>query len=430
MKTLEQKIVDVFVLSRLIKYKNTQLSVDHIKNSCYVVFKKSHLEIPKNLEQLIKLSILSFTGLSEAELIEKYNLNAIEKSVYTSKFQLPDNAVLRYAINPNYEPTLGNLRGISVHKELLKVNSLNVKVYLRFDDTDPKNKPSIKAGYLAYLKSIQWMGLNISEVYYASKRCKIYYQFAKQLLIKNVAYITNSSTPFSIQLFEKMISKKTKHLLKIKNSIKDWIAFRYVLKPHVITNTAILFWPTLNFQSFVDDYTLNVTHIFRGKDLKNTEQKQSELFSVFNKTYPICVYWGRNRLENYNLSSSKLVKSKDIYSPTHLSFSNLQYYKISPIALNKFFVDLGLTEVDSILNIATLKSYQTHHKSQLDYIFIKPLLRNYIVYYTEHITNKLNYLYVDYSFKKFKKYSNNVVFKIDKAYYKINPKSRIIKLLY
>lgn len=425
------KIIDSIVLNRLIKYKSSELSVDNIKNSCYVFFKKSFIDIPANIEELIKLSIISFSGLSESQLHEKTLENILKKTEYTSKFELPAQAVLRYAVNPNYEPTLGNLRGISIHVQLAKLNTyLKPKIYLRFDDTDPYNKPSTKKGYLAYIAAAKWLGLNIDETYYASERCELYYDYARQLLIKNIAYISNTLTPFSIDLFNEMITKKTNHVLKIKNTIKDWVAFRYVLKPHVITNTKILFWPTLNFQSFVDDFGLHVTHIFRGKDLRNTEQKQAQLFSIFNKTYPICTYWGRNRLQSYKLSSSKLVKLKDIYSATHLSLSNLIYYQISPIALNKFFIELGLTEVDSIFNIAALKAHQTHHKNNLKFVNLKPVLNNYLVYFTEHMTDIIGYLYVDYSFKKLKKYSVNTIFKIHKAYYKINPNFKIIKLLY
>ena len=53
-------------------------------------------------------------------------------------------------------------------------------------------------------------------------------------------------------------------------SIRDWVAMRVVKNKHPRESVGLIhnyMYPTLDFQSAIDDYLLGTTHIIRGKDL-------------------------------------------------------------------------------------------------------------------------------------------------------------------
>src|SRR3989344_7776365 len=81
--------------------------------------------------------------------------------------------VTRYAPNPNGPPHLGNARAAFL--SYAYADKYNGKFILRFEDTDPKVKKPMDEPEKAFREDLEWFGVKISEVYFASDRLQLYY---------------------------------------------------------------------------------------------------------------------------------------------------------------------------------------------------------------------------------------------------------------
>jgi glutamyl-tRNA synthetase len=122
----------------------------------------------------------------------------------------------------------------------------------------------------------------------------------------------------------------------------------------------------LDFQSAIEDYLQGVTHIIRGKDLMDSTRKQVLLYAHFGWDYPETIYWGRVKVHEFGAFSTSQMK-RDIASglfsdwddPRLPTLSALSRRGIQPEALRAFWVELGLTQKDIAVPLATLYSHNT-----------------------------------------------------------------------
>ncbi|MDY6780211.1 MAG: glutamate--tRNA ligase family protein, partial [Halobacteria archaeon] len=101
------------------------------------------------------------------------------------------DVVMRFAPNPNGPPTLGSARGIVVNSEY--VDRYDGELVLRFDDTDPVNKPPLPDAYDWYVEDAEWLGADFDEVVRASDRLDVYYDHARRLIEEGGAYVCECS---------------------------------------------------------------------------------------------------------------------------------------------------------------------------------------------------------------------------------------------
>ena len=89
-----------------------------------------------------------------------------------------EKVVVRFAPNPNFPPTLGNLRGWILNKYFYDSASKGSEIYLRFDDTDPKNKPATERAKEEYISMVKTY-LPETKIVHSSERFDLYYQKTK-----------------------------------------------------------------------------------------------------------------------------------------------------------------------------------------------------------------------------------------------------------
>jgi len=349
----------------------------------------------KDVLEVVKECIAEFESLSEEkkrELIDKYSTAEVKKEKPKPKLpplERAEEVVMRFAPNPNGPPTLGSARGIIVNDEYCKI--YGGKFILRFDDTDPRTKRPLLEAYEWYLEDCEWLNAKPKEVVYASKRIPIYYKYCEKLLEMGRAYpcfcsreefkkyrdtgveCPHRRTPIedSLEIWEKMLNSEFKEgevVIRIKTdmkhkdpAIRDWVAFRIIYEDHPLVGDKFCVWPTLDFESAIEDHLLGITHIIRGKDLRDSELRQRFIYQYFNWEYPITKHWGKVSIHEFGkLSTSELKREieagkyddwDDPRLPTIRAFRRRGF---KPEAIRTFILSLGVGENDVSVSVKNL----------------------------------------------------------------------------
>ncbi|WP_081868499.1 MULTISPECIES: glutamate--tRNA ligase [Archaeoglobus] len=352
----------------------------------------------KEVLEMVRECINEFEALSEEkkrELIQKYSAEGEAKKESETR-GLPElegaekgKVVMRFAPNPNGPPTLGSARGIIVNGEYARM--YEGKYIIRFDDTDPRTKRPMLEAYDWYLEDIEWLGYKPDEVIYASKRIPIYYDYARKLIEMGKAYTCfcsqaefkkfrdsgeecphrNISVEDALEVWERMLEgdyEEGEVVLRIKTdmkhkdpAIRDWVAFRIIKEVHPLVGDKYVVYPTLDFESAIEDHLLGVTHIIRGKDLIDSERRQRYIYEYFGWVYPITKHWGRVKIFEFGKLSTSSIK-KDIERgkyegwddprlPTLRAFRRRGF---EPEAIKSFFLSLGVGENDVSVSLKNL----------------------------------------------------------------------------
>ena len=306
--------------------------------------------------------------------------------------------VLRFAPNPNGPLSFGHARGIIINGEYAK--EYDGELILRFDDTDTTVKPPLLEAYDTIQKEAEWLlGFAPHRVVIASDRIEEYYRHVELMLEQNFGYICEctadefrefrvgmSNCPCRInivsknlQLWSKMLDGtfqpgeavvRVKTDMKLKNpALRDWPALRIQdteKNPHPRKSIGSKYrvWPLLDFQSAVEDHLQGVTHIIRGKDLMDSTRKQTLLYEHFGWQYPETMYWGRVKVHEWGGFSTSQMR-KDIEAgkftgwsdPRLPTIAGLSGTGIQASALRNFWVELGVTQKDIAVPLATLYSH-------------------------------------------------------------------------
>jgi len=376
-------------------------------------------EVKRNLRELMKLFdevISHVNSLSDGErekLLREIAPELLERRKEERKTGgLPpldaEHPVMRFAPNPNGPPTLGSARGMVVNGEYARMH--DGKLILRFDDTDPKTKRPIPEAYEWYIEDFEWLGYRPDVIIAASERIPVYYEYAEKLIEMGHAYVCSCSreefkkfkdssvscphreraVEESLELWEKMLSgdlSPGEAVLRIKTdmshpdpAVRDWVAFRIIDVPHPRVGDRFRVWPTLDFESAIEDHLQGVTHIIRGKDLRDSEVRQRYIYSYFNWEYPKTIYWGRLKIHEFGkLSTSMIAKGisegfyegwDDVRLPT---LRALRRRGITAEAIRRFFISLGVGENDVSISMENL--YAENRK------IIDPIAKRYFFVY-------------------------------------------------
>lgn len=350
----------------------------------------------KEIVPLVHQVIDEFEGMSEEErkrLIELYREERAEKKREIALPPLPHaergKVVMRFAPNPNGPPTLGSARGMIVNAEYAEMYS--GKLVLRFDDTDPRTKRPLVEAYDWYLEDFEWLGYKPDIVVYASKRIPIYYEYMEKLIDMGKAYAClckreefkkyrdagencphrDSSPEQSMEIWEKMLDGRYEEgeaVIRIKTdmqhkdpAIRDWVAFRIIYETHPLVGDRFIVYPTLDFESAIEDHLNETTHIIRGKDLIDSERRQKYIYTYFGWSYPVTKHWGRVKIHEFGkLSTSSIKKAIDegIFTgwddPAVPTLRALRRRGFESEAIKKFFISLGIGENDVSVSLKNL----------------------------------------------------------------------------
>uniref|UniRef100_A0A7J2TJP0 Glutamate--tRNA ligase n=1 Tax=Archaeoglobus fulgidus TaxID=2234 RepID=A0A7J2TJP0_ARCFL len=350
----------------------------------------------RELVELVRECIREFEAMSEEQKRELMSKYSFERKTIEKEIGLPPlpnaekgKVVMRFAPNPNGPPTLGSARGIIINGEYCKI--YDGKYIVRFDDTDPKTKRPMLEAYDWYLEDIEWLGYEPDEVIYASKRIPLYYEYARKLIEIGKAYACfckkeefkryrdsgtacphrESEVEKNLDVWEKMLEgfyNEGEVVLRIKTdmshkdpAVRDWVAFRIIYTPHPLVGDAYFVYPTLDFESAIEDKLCQTTHILRGKDLRDSELRQRYIYEYLGWEYPITMHWGRVNVVEFGKLSTSLIK-REVESgkydgwddPRLPTIRALRRRGITAEAIKKFFLALGLSESEVNVSLKNL----------------------------------------------------------------------------
>ena len=302
--------------------------------------------------------------------------------------------VTRFSPNPDCVLHLGSARAILLSHEYARI--YKGKFILRFEDTDPKIKrPSLKF-YDSIRQDLKWLGCAVDEEHIQSDRLPIYYEYTEKLIGDGNAYVCECP---SEEFRKKIVAKIAcpcrdlpagEHLerwhrmltgsymegqavVRVKTdlenpnpAIRDWPALRIIdtIKyPHPRVGSKYIVWPLYNLAAGLDDHLMGMTHIIRGKEHYTNMVRQKYMYDYLGWAYPEAIHYGRLKITGADLSKSKIVVGikegtyKGFDDPRLGTFAALRKRGITPEAIKKMIIDVGIKPHDVTLSWENLYSY-------------------------------------------------------------------------
>ena len=377
-KLSDQDLICAIIADAINRY-GKKLKPNTIRNKIHA-FKSDRANILKTFDKKsVFQHIANIPKARMQEYAKKYNLLRVKKNRRTHPEikNMPQNPIMRVAPNPNYSPTLGNLKTVILNSYFAK--KYNGKLDLRFDDTIDNLGGTTRAKN-SYKNAMKMFYGSDFRVYSASSRSLIYDTAIIALFNKKLIYVCKckKSTYAKFKLANKNCPcfgkyENFRDLKYFYNAATTGVAILRLkcMKPQEIMNWPLMRIlksgrrsPLLNFQSAIDDRVEKTNLILRGKDLMASEIAQKKLYDRLGWQYPRCVYWGRNKILGATMSSSKLLESgiSDTHpsTPTYENLINLGFPKM---AIEQYYIlDVGLTLNDTTLNISQLISRAEKYK--------------------------------------------------------------------
>ena len=358
----------------------------------------------KELSTVINAVVAEVNGLSIAEqkaIVEK-NWPETQKKEKPEEKRLPalPNAdryaqiVTRFSPNPDCVLHLGSARAILLSHEYARL--YNGKFILRFEDTDPKVKRPSLIFYDSIRQDLAWLGCKVDEEYIQSDRLPIYYEYTDKLISEGNAYVCecpseefrkktiakqpcpcrNLPADQQLERWKRMLNgayTEGQAVVRIKTDIehpnpavRDWPALRVIdteKYPHPRVGSKYIVWPLYNLAAGLDDHLMGMSHIIRGKEHYTNMIRQKYMYDYLGWDYPEAIHYGRLKITGAFLSKSKIVQGvKDgIYTgyddPRLGTFAALRKRGITPEAIKKMIVDVGIKPNDVTLSWETLYAY-------------------------------------------------------------------------
>jgi len=291
--------------------------------------------------------------------------------------------VTRIAPNPDFVLHIGNARAVILSHDYARM--YKGKFIVRFEDTDPRLKKAQLRYYDIIREDMKWLGCEWDEEYIQSDRIPLYYEVAQTLFAKGAAYVceckqeqfrelvnSNSRCPdrelnvdTQTKRWQRMLDggyKEGEAVVRIKTelshpnpAVRDWPAFRIIdtaRNPHPRVGSRFHVWPLYNLASGVDDHTLGITHVIRGKEHLTNMARQIYMYKHLGWEYPDAVHYGRLKVEGMELSKSKLMKGlesgeyKDVDDPRLGTLAALRRRGYSPETIRQLIWDVGPKPVD------------------------------------------------------------------------------------
>ena len=358
----------------------------------------------KDLSTVINSVVNEVNSLSLAEqkAIVEEKWPETQKKEKTEEKKLPPlpNAnkyaqiVARFSPNPDCVLHLGSARAILLSHEYARI--YKGKFILRFEDTDPKiKKPSLEF-YESIRDDLKWLGCKVDEEYIQSDRLPIYYEYTERLIGDGNAYVCECPTE---EFRKKIIAKQAcpcrslpaaenlerwhrmlnggytegQAVVRVKTdlenpnpAVRDWPALRIIdtkKYPHPRVGSKYIVWPLYNLAAGLDDHLMGMTHIIRGKEHYTNMVRQKKMYQYLGWDYPEAIHYGRLKITGAFLSKSKIVQGikEGIYTgfddPRLGTFLALRKRGITPEAIKKMIVDVGIKSNDVTLSWENLFSY-------------------------------------------------------------------------
>jgi glutamyl-tRNA synthetase len=329
----------------------------------------SGLEMEERIEHLKERDLDLYNQLNEKKEIIK-ELPPLENA--------ERGVVMRLAPNPSGPLHIGHTRMAILNDEYVK--KYGGKLIVRLEDTNP---PTIlPEAYDMILKDLDWLGVEYHEVINQSSRFDIYYEYAEKILELGKGYMCDCEpetwrnlknekkscphrdTPpeVNVQLWKDMLAGKfelgqismvVKTDIEHPNpAVRDFVAMRMVDEPHPLTGSEYSVYPLYNFSVAVDDHTMGMTHVLRGKDHLNNTIRQEYVYEHLGWEKPVFIHYGWVSIDDTVLSTRQI--KADIQEGKYSGWDDprlgtvaaLARRGIQPDAIRQYWNDVGAKGVD------------------------------------------------------------------------------------
>jgi len=348
---------------------------------------------------IITKVVSEVNGLKKEELKERYELfneagwelKQVEKEKVLPELtwlKKGEKIMTRVAPNPSGAMHFGHARPAILSDEY--VRKYGGKLFVRFDDTDPKIKKPVEGIEKEFLEEFKWLGIKVEGIYNASNNLKRYYKIIEQLIADGNAYVCScqgeewrekvwkgeacecreKNAKEQMKQWKDMLKWKLKEgscVVRIKtdlndkdSSVRDWWLAKIVdnvehpnkkvLKNHV--------WPAYNFASAIDDHDMGINFIIRGQEHIQNEKKQRYLYDYFKWVYPHTMYHGKvAQVGDMVLSKSKikvLMEKEGLSRDDDPRLATLKSFRrrgFRPEAIRKVIFSLGLNPNEARVGI-------------------------------------------------------------------------------
>ncbi len=339
-------------------------------------------------EQLKRIEI-QWPELLEAK--DKTEKKALQPLPNTEKYS---KIVTRFSPNPDCVLHLGSARALVLSWKYAKIYKGDF--YLRFEDTDPRQKRPVLEFYDKIREDLLWLGCKWDREIIQSDRIDIYYEYAEKLLKQGSLYVCTCNPEVFRQLISEMkacncrdqppevqlerwnnmkdgVLAEGAAVVRVKSdlnhrnpAVRDWPALRIVDTkrfPHPRVGDKYRVWPLYNFSCGLDDHLLGITHVIRGKEHLTNEVRQKYLYKYLGWEYPDAVQYGRLKITDALLSKSLIKKGiedgtfSDYEDPKLATLMALRKRGIEPEAIIEMMIDVGMKPVDVSLSWDTLYAH-------------------------------------------------------------------------
>lgn len=330
----------------------------------------------------------------QRKLLESEAPELLQKKEATKQelAELPNvegRVVMRFAPGPSGPLHIGHTRAAVLNNEYVK--RYGGKYIIRLEDTNPsKIDPQ---AYESIIEDLIWLGIENYEVAIQSDRFDIYYEHAKKLLEMEKAYICtcnvedwrsaklkNKACPHreldresQLELWDKMMSGgfeegQASYVVKTdinhpNPAVRDFVGFRIVKVPHPRTGDKYKVYPLYNFSVAIDDHLMGMTHVLRGKDHLNNTYRQEYVFDHFGWKKPTYVHYGLVQIVDTTLKTTLIsegIKKGEYSGWDDIRLATLKALArrgISPEAIRRYWIEVGIKEVDIKFSWDNLYAY-------------------------------------------------------------------------
>lgn len=313
------------------------------------------------------------------------------------EFELPKlegavqgKVITRFPPEPNGYPHIGHAKAAVIDEEYAR--KYGGKLILRYDDTNPQKE---KIEYYSAIKDgLDWLQVKPDEIKNTSDDIVKIYEYGKELIRKNFAYVcscspedikrnrlnaiackcTNNSIENNLSEFENMISGKYNQnqailryrgdMTSLNTVMRDPTLFRVIKGGHhPRVGSKYSLWPTYDFAAPIEDSLDGVTHAFRTKEYELRNELYFSILDNLSLRKPRLIEFSRLEFEGIPVSKRKItplieqgiIKNWD--DPRLPTLMGLRRRGILPEAIRKFVLSLSITLSETKPSMEILESF-------------------------------------------------------------------------
>ncbi|TPX64103.1 hypothetical protein CcCBS67573_g08497 [Chytriomyces confervae] len=310
--------------------------------------------------------------------------------------------ITRFPPEPNGFLHIGHAKAINVNFGYAQAH--NGRTNLRYDDTNPEAEE--EKYFTSILETVRWLGFEPSQITYSSDHFQALYDLAVELVRKDKAYVChctgeeiheqrggesmgprhecihrNRPIAESLLEFERMKNgeyAEGEAILRMKMDMNnpnpqfwDLIAYRVLFAHHHRTGDKWCIYPTYDYTHCICDSFEDITHSLCTTEFQLSRESYYWLVDALEIYKPVQWEYGRLALTYAIMSKRKLLQLVNEGhvvgwdDPRLYTMVGLRRRGFTPVAMNAFVRELGVTTSNSIIPAERLENYVRDHLNEV-----------------------------------------------------------------